>query len=218
MEGLTDPIDARLFSMLPARPIIGYLPSSPDPDRAWFRSREEYYAPHGARLNYYGLEEDFHPDHLDALFASDAIHLTGGNTFQFLYWLRRRGLLQRLRNYAEAGGVLVGVSAGAILMTPDITSSAVCGDEPYPGLDDYAGLGLVDFAVVPHHTGLEAAVRVFSMTFPGTVYGVPDGAGIVIENGRTELIGEIRAARNGVEQGKPYGKRLEGDPGRPEMA
>lgn len=216
--GVTDAIDERLFAMLPPSPTIGYLPSSPDSDRIWFSGREAYYARYGARLSFHGLEEEFEPGRLDTLFASDAIHLTGGNAFRFLYWLRERGLLNRLRAFAQTGGVLSGVSAGAILMTPDIASSALCGDTPYPGLEDCMGLGLVDFAVVPHHSGLEAAVRIFSMTFPGTVYGVPDGAGIVIENGRTELIGEIRAARNGVEKGKPYGKRLEGDPGRPEMA
>lgn len=218
IEGVTDPIDLRLFAMLPPEPTIGYLPSSLDPQRAWFHAREAYYARFGARLTFYGVEEDFDPGRLEALFASDAIHLTGGNTFQFLYWLRKRELLGRLRSYAEGGGVLIGVSAGAILMTPDVSSSALCGDAPYPGLDNYSGLGLVDFAVVPHLNGLEAALRVFSSTFPGIVYGIPDGGGIVIENGRAELIGEIRAARNGVEQGKPYGKRLEGDSGRPEMA
>ena len=45
----------------------------------------------------------------------DAIHLTGGNTFQFSYWLRERGLDAELKRYAKAGGVLIGVSAGAIL-------------------------------------------------------------------------------------------------------
>lgn len=218
IEGVTDPIDARLFAMLPEAPTIGYLPSCPDPERNWFRAREQYYGRFGAKLRFVGLEDEFHPDHLPELLACDAIHLSGGNTFRFLYWIRELGLLPELRRYAEKGGVLIGVSAGAILMTPDVSSSALCGDEPYPWLESFAGLGLVDFAVVPHDTGQGPALRVFSITFPGTVYGIADGAGIVVENGRTELIGEIRAARNGVEKGKPNVKRLEGDPGRPEVA
>jgi hypothetical protein len=37
--------------------------------------------------------------------------------------------------------VLIGVSAGAILMTPSVNSARLCGD---------AGLGLVDFHIWPH--------------------------------------------------------------------
>ncbi|MGV3616523.1 MAG: Type 1 glutamine amidotransferase-like domain-containing protein [Fimbriimonas sp.] len=197
-----EPLDERLFSALPRKATVGYLPSSPDPARAWFRDREAHYARGGARLEFFGLETEFDPHRTDALFACDAIHLTGGNTFQFLYWLRRRGWLPRLQRYVAEGGVLVGVSAGAILMTPDIRTSALCGDEPYPGLDDFSGLGLVDFAIYPHYDGspdATQALRNYASTYDGTVYGIPDGSGIVMDSPHMELMGPIfEVNRRGV--------------------
>jgi dipeptidase E len=99
---------------------------------------------------YFELGDGYNPDELDTLLTCDAIHLSGGNTYYFLHWLRVRNLLIRLREYVARGGVLIGVSAGAILMTPNIGSASLCGDMPLEGMTDYAALGLVDFAFVPH--------------------------------------------------------------------
>jgi dipeptidase E len=151
-------------------------------------------------LEFFGLETEFEPSRNAGLFACDAIHLTGGNTFQFLYWLRQRGLVSDLQRYVAKGGILIGVSAGAILMTPDISSSSLCGDEPYPGLDDFTGLSLVDFAVYPHYDGSASAAEAlhrFSSTFNGPVYGIPDGGGIVVDGAHLEFIGAIV-------EGNPY--------------
>jgi len=192
---LTDSIDERLFSMLPKKPTIGYLPSSPDPDRSWFWPQANYYSRRGASLRFFGLESEFQPRAIPELLSCDAIHLTGGNTFQFQYWLRQRGMIDHLREYAACGGVLIGVSAGAILMTPDISTSYLCGDLPYTGVEEYAGLGLVDFAFVPHFDGPPGAnrdVTNFAKRFGGRVYTVPDGGGIIIDGDQCVHFGDVR--------------------------
>ena len=192
---LTDAVDARLLELLPAPPVtIGYIPSAPDRKRLWFRQRIEYYARLGISLHYFGLEEEFEATELAQLFSLPAIHLSGGNTFRFLHWLRTRGLLSELQRYVADGGVLIGLSAGAIMMTRDVGCSAICGDAPYPSLTDNTGLGLVDFTVLPHFDGSAtqyAALEQLAASFGSHAYGVPDGAGIVVEGSRVELIGAI---------------------------
>jgi len=192
---LTDPIDERLFGMLPSRDLnIAYLPSSPDPNRTWFRSQQDYYARFGVKLKFFGLESEYDPRRTSELLECDAIHMTGGNTFQFLYWLRARGLLSELQRYVSNGGVLIGVSAGAILMTPDIATSYLCGDEDYPGVTDLAGMKLVDFAFVPHFDGSDDSKRAASRhaaTFGGPVYAVSDGGGVVVDGNQVEFIGPV---------------------------
>jgi dipeptidase E len=180
---ITDPIDAAFLRWLRPGDTIGYVPSAPDPERVWFTPRQAYYARYGLDLRFFGLEDEYDPAQRAALLACDAIHLTGGNTFRFLYWLRERGLDADLHRYALDGGVLLGVSAGAILMTPDIRTSLLCGDTLYPGLTDFTGLALVDFAVVPHVT---------EVALPGPAYAIPDGAGIVIDGDCIELFGGVR--------------------------
>lgn len=188
----TDAIDQALIAMLPANPRIGYIPSSPDPDRIWFKEREFYYARYGATLEFFGLETEFRPERTPDLLSCDAIHLTGGNTFQFLYWLRERNLMDKLKSYT---GALIGVSAGAILMTPTVETSSICGDVPYPPLKDQTGLGLVDFAVVPHVTSQEPITEL-AKTYPGKVIGLPDGSGIVVRDSKLEIFGPIFTAND----------------------
>lgn len=106
---------------------------------------------------YFELDVDFSKDTLPALLSCDAVHLSGGNTFYFLRWLRRRAMLPVLRDYVARGGVLIGVSAGAILMTPDVSTSALCGDTFVEEFSDPAALGLVDFQFLPHFEPSEAA-------------------------------------------------------------
>jgi len=192
---LTDPIDARVRAWLPEGARIGYIPSSPDHERFWFAGLQEYYRRYGFSLTFFGLEDEFDESLLGELLTCDAIHLTGGNTYCFLYWLRARGMIEPLRQYALNGGVLIGVSAGAILMTPDIRTSSLCGDTLYPGLEDYTGLSLVNFAIVPHYNGspvAEAALTEFSKGFNGHVYAVPDGGAVIVDGDEIEFVAEFR--------------------------
>lgn len=175
-------MDEVVRGWLPASGIVGFLPSSPDPDRFWFEPRRAYYGEHGLELRYFGLEDEFDEARLPELFGCDAIHLSGGNTFQFNHWLRERGLADRLRKYVADGGVLIGVSAGAILMTPEVSSSLLCGDVPYRGQSGGPGLGLVDFAVVPHIGAPNPEVERFARGFGGPVYLLPDDGSILVED------------------------------------
>lgn len=174
---------------------IGYISSVSDPSRQYFTAKQEYYRQYSLNLSpYLELDVDYEPDLLDRLFACDGIHLSGGNTFYFLYWLRQRGLLKRLQDYATHQGVLIGVSAGAILMTPEITSAQLCGDEPYPPLTNPQGLELVDFAFVPHLEGTKAEqvqMQSYADHYQRVLYGCHDGDGIIVNDEIVTLIGNV---------------------------
>jgi dipeptidase E len=149
---------------------------------------------------YFELDEAYDPNRLDTLLACDAIHLTGGNTYYFLHWLRKRDMLVPLRQYVARGGVLIGVSAGAILMTPDVTTAALCGDEPLEGETDPAALHLVDFAFVPHFGEIPsdlAALQAYSQDHQAVVYACRDGEGIVVEDDQVKCIGDVTVVVNG---------------------
>lgn len=63
--------------------------------------------------------------------------------------LKKRNLISKLQDYGENGGVIVGVSAGAHIISPTI-GTAQFGDENDVGLDDLLSLGLVKFEMKPH--------------------------------------------------------------------
>lgn len=147
-------LGARLIELIGKnKPTIGYISSSPDATRKFYHETKEYYSKCNAILNpYTDLEEEFNKDDIERVFQADAIHLSGGNTFRFLYWMVERGLDKQLVEYVNNGGVLIGVSAGSIIMTPNISECLFCGDENLIGLENTKGLGLVNFHYLPHFT------------------------------------------------------------------
>lgn len=193
----TDAIDQRLLRLIgKAAPSIGYIPSSSDPERFFFDKIRAYYAALGASVDvYFELDASFSAQILPALLACDAIHLSGGNTFYFLHWLKQRAMLPILRDYVVGGGVLIGVSAGAILMTPDVSTSALCGDALMEGLSDPSALGLVDFQFLPHFQagGVGTAeVAAHQRHFSIPLYACPDGGGIIIDGANVEFFGAVQ--------------------------
>ena len=194
--GKTDAIDQRLLRLIgKAAPSIGYVPSSSDPERFFWGQVCAYYAALGASVEVYlELDAHFSEDVLPTLLSCDAIHLSGGNTFYFLHWLKQRAMLPVLREYVAGGGVLIGVSAGAILMTPDVSTSALCGDTFVEELSDPSALGLVDFQFLPHFEPGEAniaEIAAHQRRFPAPLYACPDGGGIVVDGADVEFFGEV---------------------------
>jgi dipeptidase E len=196
-ESDTTAIDQRLLALMgKRRPRLGYIPSSGDTDRHYYQACRAYYARLDADLAvYFELDDEYDERLLDPLLSCDAIHLSGGNTFYFLHRLRIRNMLAPLRNYVADGGLLIGVSAGAILMTPDVGPSSFCGDERLACEQNDQGMALVDFAFAPHWGGLCTAtvtdLQEFAQRHNLTVYACPDGGGIVVEDEHVELIGDL---------------------------
>ena len=195
-------MDERLLNLIGKQhPVIGYIPSTSDPERNWFKKQQMYYESLGADLSiYFELETKYVPDKINDLLACDAIHLSGGSTYNFLYRLRRRNLIHLLRNYVEKGGVLIGVSAGAILMTPEISTTHICGEEPSHNLNDLSALNFVDFAFLPHINKIESIENKmieYSIVQRRKIFGCSDGDGIIVDNGNVQFIGNLILAENG---------------------
>jgi dipeptidase E len=187
--------------------IFGYIPSSSDPDRRYYSTCQEAYARLGITLDlYFELDQHFEPEKLTNLLNCDGIHLSGGNTYYFLHWIRERGLASTLVDYVERGGIIVGVSAGAMIMTPDISAAEFCGDVNDIGLIDTSGLGLIGIEFLPHFgeradaSGLcEISTRTNRL-----VYACRDGEGIIISGDDRRVVGNPVCALGGkiVDHGK----------------
>ncbi len=174
-------------------PRIAYIPSGFVNDSAWFRNKKTYYAQYDAILeepvqfNTVLLESE-----MQNLFSFDAIHLSGGDTPKFLSLLLEHHLLERLRDYVARGGLLIGVSAGAIIMSPNIFTAYDCGDDRPSEPFDHTALGLVDFAFLPHYVpGLQQRCQELALKLNRTVYACQDGDGIVVTGNEIKLIGDV---------------------------
>src|SRR5262249_36495004 len=127
--------------------------------------------------------------------SSDIIYLAGGNTFYFLKHLRKAGLIGPLREFAARGGVLAGLSAGALIMSPNIGLAGYPhfdSDENEVGLSNLSALDLVGLEFFPHYEDsprLARALAAYSHRVPHPVYACRDGGGIVVDGEKFEVLG-----------------------------
>ena len=93
------------------------------------------------------------PKEQDKLLGSDVLLISGGNTFQLLYNLRKSGLDKTVIKFSQKQNVvLAGFSAGALVLTPTINICSLPGfDKNLVGIEDLTGLNVVDFEVFPHY-------------------------------------------------------------------
>lgn len=83
---------------------------------------------------------------------ANIIFVAGGNTFYLLDALKKTALDQLLIKKINHGTPYIGESAGAVILSPDITYIQQMDDPGLaPRLKNYEGLGITRFSVLPHY-------------------------------------------------------------------
>jgi len=118
---------------------------------------------------------------------ADVIYVCGGNTFYLLQKIRESGLDQLLPNFK---GLYVGVSAGSIVVGPNIEVSAPW-DENDVKLSDTTGINIVDFAVVPHYQRKDQTiVEGLKSQADYEILELTDNQAVLIIDGERKVIGQ----------------------------
>jgi dipeptidase E len=129
--------------------------------------------------------------------SADLIYLSGGNTFYFLKSIRHHHFDRLLLKFVQRGGVLAGLSAGAIIMTPAITTASYPKfdrDENHVGIRNLDALGLANFEFFPHYTHepeYARELRKQSALIKRPIYGVSDGGGIIVDHACLSFFGNV---------------------------
>jgi dipeptidase E len=121
---------------------------------------------------------------------TDVLLVNGGDPLYLCYWMRQSGLAELLESL---GGVYVGLSAGSMVMTPNIGEDFV-GWKPPSGGD--VTLGLVGFAIFPHldhpelpdNSMIGAEKWAAGMRVP--CYAIDDETAIKVTDGSVEVVSE----------------------------
>lgn len=177
-------------------PVVTFIPSSSYLSEHEFKAFVKHYSKYKmSRFIHFPVDVPFDRIMFQEVMRSDAIHLAGGNTFYFLNSLRKAKLLPELRKYVEKGGILTGLSAGAILMTENIDMAAYPEfdrDENFVNIKNLSALNLLNFAFFPHFKNsarYDAVFRKYSRTKKKVIYACPDGAGIVVCGDEIRFVG-----------------------------
>jgi dipeptidase E len=126
-----------------------------------------------------------------AVQETDALLVGGGDPLYLHHWIHRSGLADLLPSLRET--VWVGVSAGSLVMAPNVGQEFVYGTPPTGG--DRA-LGLVDFAIFPHldheampdHSMANAETWAAGVPVPG--YAIDDETAIRVVGDTVEVVTE----------------------------
>ncbi len=185
-------------------PVITLIPSSSYLSEHEFKSFVKHYSKFRiTRFIHFPVDVPFDKILFQEVMKSDAIHLGGGNTFYFLNSLRKAKLLPDLRKFVERGGVLTGLSAGAIMMTENIEMAAYPEfdrDENTVKITNLLALNLVDFLFFPHFKNssrYDAFFKKYSRLKNKVIYACPDGAGIVVNGEELSFFGKVFAFSEG---------------------
>ena len=142
-----------LPSQLPPGSRLGYIPTAaePYPDRGFADEMRQRLVGLGYELDDIEVSS-MSPDAIDAAIrGAGALFVSGGNTFYLLQKLREKGVDRMIAAHVAAGKLYVGASAGSALVAPDIEPVKLFDDPAAaPGLTSTAGLGLVDYLIIPH--------------------------------------------------------------------
>jgi dipeptidase E len=122
---------------------------------------------------------------------TDVLLVNGGDPLYLCYWMRQSGLADLLPSLREA--VYVGLSAGSLVMAPNIGEDFVHWKPPTGGDKT---LGLVDFAMFPHvdheempdNSMANAERWAAGMSVPG--YAIDDQTAIKVTDRAVEVVSE----------------------------
>lgn len=82
---------------------------------------------------------------------ADSFIATGGNTYSFLYYIKKNGYFEEMKNFLKREDTnYLGMSAGSILTSKDISISR---DENLFNINDFEGLGVTDRTIIVHYEG-----------------------------------------------------------------
>jgi dipeptidase E len=126
-----------------------------------------------------------------AVQKTDALLVNGGDALYLCRWMRESGLADLLPSLRET--VYVGVSAGRMVTAPMFGETY---NDPTTPFVIATGLGLVDFALLPHldhedhPESSTAKVERMAVEVPVPTYGIDDQTAIKVIDGVVDIVSE----------------------------
>ena len=147
------------------------------------------------KFTYFPLDRKLKLHDYKDLKNADIIFFDGGNTYFLLKHLQEHNLLNWFKQN-KSKKVFAGLSAGALVLSPNIHLAAI----PHEDADeklfevDAKSLGFTDFEVCPHFENKLSSNKeliTYSLTHNNLIMAIPDGSGLVIDKDKTIMYGPI---------------------------
>lgn len=127
----------------------------------------------------------------DELKNIDVIFVFGGNTFDYLYRIKKTGFDRMIKDFVKRGGVYLGLSAGSYIVCPTIEAASwKHADRNVVGLKNLRGLNLVPYLITAHYEkNLHPLIERAAKKTKWPVIALTDKQAILIKNRSKKIIG-----------------------------
>ncbi len=178
-------------------PKVTFIPSSSYYAEEDFKYFVDEFSKLGVqRFMHFCVDTPFTKTLLNEVLRSDLIFLGGGNTFYFLKHLKKHKMFGHFKKFLKRGGVLCGLSAGAIVLTPHVHTASFPHfdrDENPWDMKNLSAMRLVNFEFFPHYKNskrYDDELLHHSKKSNLPLYACPDGGGIIIEKEQLTFCGK----------------------------
>lgn len=178
-------------------PKLTFIPSSSYDAEVDFKFFVEEFSKLGVqRFMHFCVDTPFTKTMLNEVMKSDMIFLGGGNTFYFLKYLKKHKMFDHFKKFLKRGGVLCGLSAGAIVLTPHVHTASFPHfdrDENPWEMKNLSAMRVVNFEFFPHYKNskrYDAELLHHSKKSKLPLYACADGGGIIVENDHISFCGK----------------------------
>ena len=185
-------------------PKLTFIPSSSYDAEEDFKYFVEEFSKLGVqRFMHFCVDTPFTKTMLNEVLKSDLIFLGGGNTFYFLKHLKKHKMFDHFKKFLKRGGVLCGLSAGAIVLTPHVHTASFPHfdrDENPWDMKNLSAMRLVNFEFFPHYKNSQRyddELKHHSKKSNLPLYACADGGGIIIEKEGLTFCGRAHAFYQG---------------------
>lgn len=131
-------------------------------------------------IAYCNLDSDNDQQVIELISNCDILHLGGGHTFKFANRIKSGNYTAHLIAAIEKVKLVVGESAGAIILTDDLEVANILGENDTGNKE--LPLNLLQLSFLPHYNTINIDVSKYQTARERVIYGVNDGGAILINN------------------------------------
>lgn len=183
-----------LLAKPPQETSVAFIPTAanPETDKSYVQKSLDELTDIGCKTVEVDLENQT-PDSLRKILAPfDVIYMNGGNTFYLLDRVRKSGFDRLLPELLAQNKIYVGVSAGSIIMGPNIELAGwnADWDKNIVELHDLTGLNLIPFVISPHFVEMDRELLANRAPHAGyRVLALTNEQALLIQDGNHALVG-----------------------------
>jgi dipeptidase E len=147
---------------------------------------------------------DVDKDDVTRLAEYDVVYIGGGNPFYLLEQIKTTGAEQEIRAIVEKGGILIGVSAGSLVLGPNLKVAQYFTPALNSANSTTEGMGLFSFLIMPHSdrenlfpgdVSIESRLKRLVEEIGVTIVRLKDSEACVIHGDAMNIVGESKSSK-----------------------